>query len=148
MMNYTGSSQTVTSRGLAPSGRRRPIHLVLVDDDDDFREAASGELEDLGFTVQSFADGADMLAAFSRGMRADVIVLDWYMPAMMGIDVLAHVRRSGNWLPVIFLTGHSTAGLKDIALKGGAIDFMDKMGGIPNLVERLKHILEPGRVSG
>jgi len=92
-MNYTGSSQTVNSRGLAPSGRRRPIHLVLVDDDDDFREAASGELEDLGFTVQSFADGADMLTAFQRGMRADVIVLDWYMPAMMGIDVLTHVRR-------------------------------------------------------
>ena len=148
MMNYTGSSQTVNSRGPAPSGRRRPVHLVLVDDDDDFREAASGELEDLGFTVESFSDGADMLAAFQRGMRADVIVLDWYMPAMMGIDVLTHVRRSGNWLPVIFLTGHSTVGLKDIALKGGAIDFMDKMGGIPNLVERLNHILDPGKVSG
>jgi FixJ family two-component response regulator len=89
-----------------------------------------------------------MLAAFARGMRADVIVLDWFMPAMMGIDVLAHVRRAGNWLPVVFLTGHSTAGLKDMALKGGAVDFMDKMGGIPSLAERLRVLLEPTKVSG
>jgi two-component system response regulator ChvI len=147
MMNYTGSSQTVNSRGLAPSGRRRPIHLVLVDDDDDFREAASGELEDLGFTVQSFADGADMLTAFQRGMRADVIVLDWYMPAMMGIDVLAHARRAGNWLPVVFLTGHSTAGLREVALKGGAVDFVDKTGGIPSLADRLHALLETSKVT-
>ncbi|MBS0221092.1 MAG: response regulator [Proteobacteria bacterium] len=147
-MSYIGSSQTVNSRGAAPTGRRRPISLVLVDDDDDFREAAAGELEDLGFTVQSFGDGTDMLAAFARGMRADVIVLDWYMPAMMGIDVLAHVRRSGNYLPVVFLTGHSTVGLKEIALKGGAVDFMDKMGGIPSLAERVQGILEPSKVSG
>lgn len=148
MMNSMGSPQTVNSLGHAPTSRRRSISLVLVDDDDDFREAASGELEDLGFSVRSFADGADMLAAFGRGMRADVIVLDWFMPAMMGIDVLAHVRRAGNWLPVVFLTGHSTAGLKDMALKGGAVDFMDKMGGIPSLAERLRVLLEPTKVTG
>jgi two-component system response regulator ChvI len=147
MMNYMGPSRTVTSRGPSFTGHHRPIDLVLVDDDDDFREAASGELEDLGFSVRSFADGADMLAAFARGMHADVIVLDWYMPAMMGIDVLAHARRAGNWLPVVFLTGHSTAGLKEVALKGGAVDFIDKMGGIPSLAERLHALLETSKVT-
>jgi len=130
----------------APAGAEDPIRLIFVEDDDNYREAVTAELVDLGFVVDSFADGPSMLASVAGGLAADVIVLDWYMPAMMGIDVLTHVRRSGNWLPVIFLTGHSTAGLKDIALKGGAIDFMDKMGGIPNLVERLKHILEPSKV--
>ncbi len=148
MMNYLGPTRTVTRHSPAVSGHRRPISLVLVDDDDDFREAASGELEDLGFSVRTFADGGDMLAAFARGMRADVIVLDWFMPAMMGIDVLAHARRAGNWLPVVFLTGHSTAGLKEIALKGGAVDFIDKTSGIPSLAERLHDLLEPTKASG
>src|SRR5690349_1495401 len=86
--------------GPAPSqdrgdGAGDRIRLILVDDDDDFREAASAELTDLGFSVESFADGAGLLASVADGTTADVIVLDWGLPSISGIDLLPRLRREG-----------------------------------------------------
>jgi two-component system response regulator ChvI len=72
-------SGPVPSPGPAEGADDR-IRLILVDDDADFREATAGELTDLGFSVQSFADGASMLASVAEGTTADVIVLDWGLP--------------------------------------------------------------------
>src|SRR5215468_976473 len=84
------------------------IRLIFVEDDDDFREAAAAELVDLGFAVESFADGASMLAALANGLAADLIVLDWSLPEMSGIDLLPRLRREGINLPVVLLTGRSS----------------------------------------
>src|SRR5437762_2516294 len=54
---------------VAVDGADERIRLILVDDDDDFREAVSGELVDLGFAVECFADGASMLASVADGTR-------------------------------------------------------------------------------
>src|SRR4051812_41515199 len=83
----------------------RAIRLVFVEDDDDFREAAASELEDLGFEVASFADGTALLDAFANGATADVIVLDWNLPTVSGIDLIPRLRRAGVLLPVVLLTG-------------------------------------------
>jgi two-component system, OmpR family, response regulator ChvI len=115
---------------------------MFVDDDDDFREAASGELEDLGFSVESFADGEAMLASMAEGHNPDAVVLDWFMPAMMGIDVLTRLRRKGIGLPVVFLTGHATPGLSELAEARGAAAFVDKARGIPALAERLRRLVD------
>src|SRR3954452_24954368 len=64
------------------------IRLLLVEDDEDFREAAAAELKDLGFEVQCFADGTSFLEAFAAGTSADVIVLDWNLPTLTGIDLI------------------------------------------------------------
>ena len=55
------SSSPVPRPKVASDGEA-PIRLIFVDDDDDYREAAAAELTDLGFAVESFADGASMLA--------------------------------------------------------------------------------------
>src|SRR5215472_17415939 len=109
-----------TSNEAAPVGDR--IRLILVDDDDDYREAASGELTDLGFSVQSLADGATMLASVLDGIDADVIVLDWNLPNLSGIDLLPRLRRQGILLPVVFLTGRSSPVHENLALDRGALD--------------------------
>src|SRR3954468_5443925 len=83
----------------------RGIRLVFVEDDDDFREAAAAELEDLGFDVECFADGTSLLDAFAKGITADVIVLDWNLPTVSGIDLIPRLRRAGVLLPVVLLTG-------------------------------------------
>src|SRR6188474_2011132 len=93
---------------MAVDGADERIRLILVDDDDDFREAASGELTDLGFAVQSFADGQSMLSSVADGTTADVIVLDWGLPSISGIDLLPRLRREGIQLPVVFLTGRTS----------------------------------------
>jgi two-component system response regulator ChvI len=121
------------------------IRLIFVDDDDDFREAASTELEDLGFAVTSYRDGAALLAAVSDGVSADVIVLDWNMPEMTGIELVPRLRREGVRLPVVFLTGRSTPNLESAALDHGALDFVDKARGMPILARRVRLIVESSK---
>ncbi len=124
------------------------IRLILVDDDDDFREAASGELEDLGFAVTTFASGSALLSAIeegTEGIAADVIVLDWNMPDMTGIELVPRLRRQGIRLPIVFLTGRSTPRLESAALDHGALDFVDKARGIPILAKRVRLIVESSK---
>ncbi|MBS0518358.1 MAG: response regulator transcription factor [Proteobacteria bacterium] len=124
------------------------MRLIFVDDDDDFREAAAGELEDLGFTVTSFASGSALLAAIEHGgdeIAADVIVLDWNMPDMTGIELVPRLRRQGIRLPIVFLTGRSTPNLESAALDKGALDFVDKARGMPILAKRVRLIVESSK---
>jgi two-component system response regulator ChvI len=133
------SSSSVTSDA------NKPVRLIFVDDDDDYREAAVAELVDLGFAVESFADGASMLASVTDGVAADVIVLDWGLPAMSGIDLLPRLRREGIQLPVVFLTGRSSPRHEQLALDRGALDFVDKSRGVPILAKRIRVIVESSK---
>jgi two-component system response regulator ChvI len=135
-------------REIAPSGEQaaEPVRLILVDDDDDFREAASAELTDLGFSVTSFGDGTAMLASVAEGnIAADVIVLDWGLPSLAGIDLLPRLRREGIQLPVVFLTGRSSLSHENLAFDRGALDFVDKARGVPILAKRLRLIVESSK---
>lgn len=123
----------------------RSVRLLFVEDDQDFREAASAELEDLGFEVEGFADGAALLEAFEKGVTADVIVLDWNLPAVSGIELIPRLRRAGVLLPVVLLTGRSTPNLENLALDHGALDYVDKTRGLPILAKRIRLILESAK---
>ena len=122
-----------------------PIRLIFVDDDDDYREAAAAELVDLGFVVETFADGASMLTSVADGIAADVIVLDWSLPMMSGIDLLPRLRREGVLLPVVFLTGRSSPSHENLAFDRGALDFVDKSRGVPILAKRIRVIVESSK---
>jgi len=126
-------------------GREEPIRLIFVDDDDDYREAVAAELVNLGFVVESFADGVSMLASVANGIVADVIVLDWSLPTMSGSDLLPRLRREGIQLPVIFLTGHSSQSHEHLAFDLGALDFVDKLRGVPILAKRIRVIVESSK---
>jgi two-component system response regulator ChvI len=121
------------------------IRLIFVDDDDDYREAAAAELTDLGFAVECFADGATMLESAADGVAADVIVLDWSLPQLSGIDLLPRIRRQGILLPVVFLTGRSSPVHENLAFDRGALDFVDKSRGVPILAKRLRVIVESAK---
>jgi len=140
-----------SAAGLAEVGRGgrekpdRAIRLVFVEDDDAFREAAAAELEDLGFEVEGFGDGTALLEAFANGATADVIVLDWNLPILSGIDLIPKLRRAGVLLPVVLLTGRSTPNLENLALDHGALDFVDKTRGLQILAKRIRLILESSK---
>src|SRR6185312_1892148 len=99
-------------------------------------------LIDEGYEVASFAGGPAALAYFATGGHADVILLDWRMPGMNGLEVLRALRRSGNTTPVIFLTMLSDDIYEEAALEGGAVDFIDKSRRLSILVKRLRLITE------
>src|SRR6516225_11987920 len=116
-------------------------HLLLVDDDDLFRESLGLNLIDEGHEVTSFANGRDALAYLNRG-SADAMLLDWRMPDLTGIDVLRRMRSAGIAIPVIFLTVLSDDFYEEAALEGGAVDFIDKSRRLPILLKRLQLIAE------
>ena len=120
-------------------------HLLLVDDDDLFRESLGLNLIDEGYLVTSLSSGREALAYFDRGGGADVMLLDWRMPDVTGIEVLRRMRAAGIAIPVIFLTALADDIYEEAALEGGAVDFIDKSRRLPILLKRLQLIAEGGR---
>ena len=119
--------------------------IVLVDDDDHYREVLSADLADRGFAVACFADGPSFLEAVSRGVEAEVALLDWALPEMSGFELLGALRDRGFGLPVVFLTGYAVAERELLALDRGAVDFIDKARGTEVLAHRLRLIIEGQR---
>src|SRR5260370_536437 len=106
------------------TGAPNMLRVVIIDDDDLFREALGLNLIDEGYEVTSFSsDGA--LEYFDAGGTADVVLLDWRVRRVNGIDVLRSLRRAANATPVIFLTVLGEDIDEEAALEGGDTDFID-----------------------
>lgn len=117
------------------------IRIALVDDDDLFRESLGLNLADEGYAVDCFNRGAPLLDHFTAGGTADIVLLDWRMPGMDGIDVLRQMRERGIDVPVIFLTVLSDQIYEEAALAGGALDFVEKSRSLSILLKRISLIL-------
>jgi two-component system response regulator ChvI len=123
-------------------------HIVLVDDDDLFCETLGLTLTDLGYEVTSFSGGTTALDHFASGGQADIVLLDWQMPGINGLEVLRRLRHSENIAPVVVLTGLEEDTCEEAALENGAADFIVKSRGLSILVKRLRLIADgarPGR---
>ena len=116
-------------------------HIVIVDDDELFSESVSRNLEDAGYGALAFPDGASGLAYLADKPAADIVLLDWKMPGMTGIDVLQHLRRENIDIPVIFLTVLSDQVYEEAGLLGGAVDFIEKSRNFSILLRRIELIL-------
>lgn len=136
--DVTSSSSAIET----PAPSRPPARILLVDDDDSFRESLGLNLLDEGFEVTSFDNGKAALEHFANGGTADVVLLDWRMPGMNGLEVLRRLRADGATTPVIFLTVLSDDIYEEAALEGGAVDFIDKSRRLSILVKRLNLITE------
>lgn len=128
-----------------PSDPAAPPLLDLVDDDPLFRETLSGNLEDAGFAVRCWDDGESFLAALGGHEAADLVLLDWKMPGLNGIEVLRRLRAAGDAVPVVFLTVLSDQIFEEAALLGGAVDFIEKSRSFTILDRRIRLILDRSR---
>src|SRR6185312_14233760 len=133
--NQNGASDNCPAR--TTGARAAAAQIVLIDDDDLFRESLGLNLIDEGYEVTSFSGGAAALDYFALGGHADVVLLDWRMPRMNGLEVLRSLRRSGNAAPVIFLTALSEDIYEEVGLEGGAVDFIEKSRRLPIIIKRL-----------
>jgi len=142
-MTPNGSSPPPASKsGEAADASIRSTRILLVDDDETFRESLSLTLADEGFGVTAMPDGASALACLANGELPDVILLDWRMPGMSGLEVLQTLRKRGIETPVIFLTGLTDDVFEEKALASGAVDFIDKSRRWPILVRRIELVAE------
>lgn len=116
--------------------------IGIVDDDPLFRETLAGNLEDAGYAVREWSGGEAFLAAMEAGPRPDLLLLDWKMPGLNGIEVLRRMRAGRLGLPVIFLTVLSDQIFEEAALAGGAVDFVEKSRSFGILDKRIRLILD------
>lgn len=117
------------------------VRVLVVDDDDLFRESLEENLRDAGFATASFSSGVEVLDHLEAGEKADLVLLDWKMPAMTGIEVLRTVRARGIDIPVIFLTALTDQIFEEAAFASGAVDFVEKARSFAILTRRIELIL-------
>lgn len=123
--------------------------VVLVDDDDLFRESLGRNLADAGYRVRDFARGAAALDHLLSGdEQAGLVILDWRMPEMNGIEVLKRIRGANLDVPAIFLTALTDQIYEEAALATGAIDFVEKSRSFSILEKRIGLILEGSKARG
>ena len=99
--------------------------VFVVDDDASMLRALARLLTLADYAVQAFPSAPELLASHQPSHRGCVIA-DLRMPSMNGLELQAALARSGNPLPVIFLTAHGDIPTSVHAMKGGAEDFLTK----------------------
>ena len=128
--------RSVVKKLAEPSGAR----ILLVDDDLGVREVVSAMLEAVGFEVVGESSGEEGLAKLARA-RFDLVVLDWTLPGMSGLELCRAVRARWARLPVLFLTANATTQDVVEAFAGGADDYVVKPFRAPELGARIFGLL-------
>jgi CheY-like chemotaxis protein len=90
------------------------MHIMLVDDDDDFREVLGSVLGMEGHEIEATNDGVDALERLSAGSTPSLILLDMMMPRLDGEGFMRRIRRDPRTaaIPVVILSGHQAAAQK------------------------------------
>lgn len=135
------NENTIMQNEISPSGGLR---IVLVDDDAWFRESLRLNLIDEGYDVSEFSNGPDAIKYLGDGSDVDLVLLDWKMPEVSGLDVLRQLRKTSVNVPVIFLTALSDNVYEETALEGGAVDYIEKSRSFSILLKRIQ-LIEKGR---
>lgn len=101
------------------------IRLLLVEDEDDFRDSCARWMQRKGHEVSAAASGSEAMSLCER-QSFDVAVFDMNMPGMSGMELLQRVRQAKIEMEVIILTGQGTIETAVSAMKMGACDFLTK----------------------
>lgn len=132
--------------GLEPADLPSPkARVMVVDDERLFRETISMTLADEGFEVIACDSGPMALDYLAGGGEAEILLLDWQMPEMDGLEVLRRLRESNFLLPVIFLTALGNQVFEEAALSRGAVDFVDKTRSFAIILHRIRLVVEGGK---
>lgn len=115
---------------------KTPIRVLMVDDEERFRETTRRILAGKGFDTILAESGEEAVEKLS--LDPHVVILDIRMPGMDGHEVLARIRKNHPNLPVIMLTGHGDKASAEQALAQGASDYLAKPCDIDLLADRIR----------
>ncbi|MEI9978591.1 MAG: response regulator [Edaphobacter sp.] len=99
--------------------------IAIVDDDEPLHEALGSILRAAGFPISTFCSAEDFLNSPHRETTA-CLILDVRLPGMSGIELQRRLLADHSWMPIIFISGHADASLRDVAMRAGVIDFLSK----------------------
>lgn len=113
------------------------MHVTIIDDNRDILETYKTGLEG-SFNCQTFWE-PDSAIDYVRNNHTDAVLLDLHIPGKDGFQIYEEIRRTKNFVPILFLTGDSTLPVKLKGLEMGADDFITKPVEIEELAARIKN---------
>jgi two-component system phosphate regulon response regulator PhoB len=117
-------------------------HILIVEDDRDIATLIKYNLEQEGFSLRLAHDGEEALLAV-REQKPDLILLDWMLPLLPGIEICRQLRREPEYktLPIIMLTAKGEETDKLRGLNSGADDYITKPFSPQELIARIRAVL-------
>ena len=112
------------------------MHILIVEDEKGIVNFLTQGLEEEGFVISFANDGKEGLEK-ALSLNVDLVLLDWMMPKMSGIEVCKAIRAQKD-IPIIFLTAKDTVQETIEGLKAGANDYIKKPFSFEELLERIK----------
>ncbi|HKO78338.1 MAG TPA: response regulator transcription factor, partial [Flavobacterium sp.] len=113
------------------------MRILIVEDEIGIANFLRQGLEEEGYEVLVAHDGKLGLET-AMNQQVDIILLDWILPLMLGIDVCKEIRKVDLKTPILFLTAKDTVQETIEGLKAGANDYIKKPFSFDELVERIK----------
>ncbi len=110
--------------------------VFVVDDEPVIRASLQRLLESVSLRVETYASASEFLDALKPG-RPGCLVLDVRMPGISGLDLQERLSTLGIDLPIIFVTAYGDVPMAVRALKGGAVDFVQKPFNSQALLDRI-----------
>ncbi len=118
------------------------MNILVIEDEQGIANFIKQGLEEEGYGVDIEENGTDGLHRALTG-NYDLLLLDWMVPGLNGIEVCRQFRRKFPEIPVIFLTAKDTVEETIFGLQAGANDYLKKPFNFDELVERIKVQLRP-----
>ena len=152
MSRPTEVGESEDTDAFAPRPRFLPTHpdrddtmttILIVEDDDDLRRIMRWGLEAEGFEVACAADGQQALETVIE-VRPDLVVLDWELPALNGIEVCTLIRNAehSTGIPVIIVSGRYEADDIRRGIEAGADAYVTKPFAIETLAGEIRRVLD------
>lgn len=114
-----------------------PAHILLVEDEVKLARFVELELNSEGYRVSVAHDGMSGLA-IARESEPDLVLLDWMLPGLTGVELCRRLRATGSKVPVILLTARDEVGDRVTGLDAGADDYVVKPFSIEELLARIR----------
>lgn len=115
-------------------------HIFFLDDESEVRNVVKDTLEGADIKVTCFACPTECLAQL-RSHKCDLLITDMRMPDKDGLELLADVKHLAPWVPVLVITGYGDVPTAVKAIKGGAVDFIEKPLGKKAFLQKVRSIL-------
>jgi RNA polymerase sigma factor (sigma-70 family) len=118
--------------------------VFVVDDDASVREALKSLIRSVGLQVELFRSAQEFLQ-WKKPDAASCLILDIRLPGISGLDFQRKLAEVGNFIPIIFITGHGDIPMSVRAMKGGAVEFLTKPFRDQDLLDAIHVALERDR---
>jgi two-component system response regulator FixJ len=113
----------------------------VVDDDESIRTLWRWLMESNGIAVKTFATAAEFIESYRNG-DAGCLVLDLKLPGMSGLELQEYLTRRDIEIPIVFVSAHGDVPAAVSALKGGAVDFIQKPFGHREVLSVIRKAFE------